>query len=135
MKRKISKLGNGIRHISKEENGLTIGILNCPKDAFDDAVNYVSPSEFDAIMSMIDYDYLNVKPIKAIAIADERDTFNKETGYDIVDLKLSKKYYEKLSRQYTHIIWMFWKLSNKLAKRREEINYKIKKLEKELEKY
>lgn len=134
--KKLNKYGEGIRHITKEEEGLTIGVIKYPKTISEDISHNFTRSEYFFLDSIADkLGLLDNNTIKAIAKLDKRDTFSKETGFDIVDLKLEVKFYDRMERHYQSLMVALVNIINKLSKKKQYYREKRNIALGELKKY
>lgn len=134
--KKLNKYGEGIRHIAKEEEGLTIGVIKYPKTISDDLSCNFTRSEY-LFLDSIAYrlGLLDNNVIKVIAKLDERDEFNKETGFDIVDLKLEAKFCDRMTRHYQSLIVSLMNIISNLYKKKQFYMEKKEKALENLKKY
>ena len=126
-KREINRYGS-IKHIVKEDDNLIIGIFNgdllkCLERNFN----------YDEIIYLFDREYFNT--IKSKAVCKEPEIFNKNTGLDIVDLKILLKHHNKMIRIYQKAFSKLLKLIAKIKVCIKEEEETVKNIKEELNKF
>lgn len=135
IKRIVNKIGK-VKHIVLEDNNLVVGIFEP-----DDLITKLRKDGYSMRESLGLYALISdkyYKPLSKIqkkAVCKSPDEFNKNTGMDIVDLKILLNYHEKMERKYDRMIRILSGLINKLEESVSKEEYAIGYVKNELNKY